>query len=93
MSCPQNGAYYQSVRGPFREVMRPVLRKNAYVGKLLIVSDTEDLRKQQRHLLWLCTVLLIITMMLGAWCGNILQRNISGPVNQLVTAMRTVTAE
>jgi two-component system, sensor histidine kinase and response regulator len=91
--CPPDPDHTGVNENAYRTVRRPVLRKGEYVGKLLIICDTRDLRQQQRRLLWLSAGLLLITMALGVLCGSILQRHISAPVNQLVEAMRKVTTE
>jgi signal transduction histidine kinase len=73
--------------------MRPVVRKGEAVGKLLIVSDTRELGRQQSRLLWLSTGLLLVIVIMGLVGGSLLQRHISDPVNQLADAMHAVTTE
>ena len=91
--CPSDPDHAGFNENAYRSVKRPVLRKGEYVGRLLIICDTRDLRQQQRRLLLLSTGLLLVTIALGVLCGSVLQRHISHPVNQLVEAMRKVTTE
>jgi len=91
--CPQEASGFDANSNAYHTVRRPVLRKGEYAGALLIVCDTRDLRLQQWRLMLLSSGLLMITMALGVFCGSLLQRHISVPVNQLVTAMRAVTTE
>jgi two-component system, sensor histidine kinase and response regulator len=93
LHCPEEDRPSAPVSGAYRDVLRPVLLKGEYVGKLLIVSDIEELRSQQRRFMCLAGGLLLAIILLGSVGGSILQRHISAPVNELVNAMRAVTVE
>ncbi len=92
-SCPASTSTKRLGIGFSLDVVRPVIRKDEYLGTVVLLSDLRDLRNGQRRLVFMSAGFLVVTLMLGAFVGSILQRRISQPVAELVSAMKAVTRE
>ncbi len=91
-NCPANVKQVTGSTRKFPRVVRPVLRRNEFVGTVLLVSDAQELEKRWKRMLVLAGILLALTLTIGGVAGSLLQRRISKPIFDLARAMQKVTA-
>ena len=92
LACSGRAEQTLSTVSSYQSAQRPVMMKGEHVGDIVLISDMEDLHREQRRLLTLSAVLLILTLALGGMIGSILQRQVSDPISHLVAAMGAVTS-
>ena len=92
LACSGRAEQTISTVSSYQSAQRPVMMKGEHVGDIVLISDMEDLHREQRRLLTLSAVLLVLTLALGGMIGSILQRQVSDPISHLVEAMGAVTS-
>ena len=92
LACSGRAEQTISTVSSYQSAQRPVMMKGEHVGDIVLISDMEVLHWEQRRLLTLSAVLLILTLALGGMIGSILQRQVSDPISRLVEAMGAVTS-
>ncbi len=79
--------------GEFPSVIRLVSRRDEFLGSVVLISDTQELKRRRKQLLLLAGILLALALSAGGALGFLLQRKILKPISDLSLAMQKVRAE
>jgi diguanylate cyclase (GGDEF)-like protein len=77
----------------FVTVSRRVQKGEDFAGTLLLQADLRAIEERWRRMLVITGVLLMVALVVGGLAGSLLQRKISGPVQELAAAMHEVTEQ
>jgi signal transduction histidine kinase len=75
------------------ELVRPIVLKGQPIGKIYILSDTDEWREALWGFIGIVSVLFIAVLVFGVLASNWLQRIVTDPITDLVQLMRRVATE
>jgi diguanylate cyclase (GGDEF)-like protein len=92
-NCPTDLPNILPVERDYSSVTRPVLRHGELVGTLFLSSDMQDLKKRQKRLLLVTSILMLLGLLVSGVAAAFLQGKISKPISDLSRAMNDVTVK
>jgi diguanylate cyclase (GGDEF)-like protein len=92
-TCQKDRKEVLAPSGEFPSVIRSVSRRDEFLGSVVLISDTQELKGRRKQLLLLAGILLVLAFSTSGILSFLLQRKNVKPISDLLLAMKKVRAE